>query len=614
MELTVRQIGVGAMAGEGLSRRRLLAASAAAGGAVWLLRGTVGADSAQAVGTAPTLPDGLVPYQQVYENWAGEIRTDPLWVCAPGSPQQVADLADWAAASGWRLRAQGQRHGWSPLTVAAGTPAGTQVLLVDTTAALTAISMAGPSSVRVQTGASMESLLGYLAGHGLGLTACPAPGDLTVGGALAVGGHGTAVPADGETPVPGLGYGSLSNQVLSLTAVVHDAAAGRYVLRTFDRTEADSAAFLVHLGRAFLTEVVLQAGADRSLRCVSRVDIPATELFAAPGTAAASGGRTLADFVASTGRVEAIWYAFTDYPWLKTWSPTPSKPLFSHEVSAPYNYPFSDNIPEPVAELAGQLVGGSWGLAPLFGQLQFLITKIGLTGDLTDLLLAPGLLRSLLSGDALTHLLAGGLASDLWGAASRTLLQYVRPTTLRVTANGYAIHCRRADVQWAVSQFTAFYQQLLASHQSRGEFPMNGAVEIRVTGLDDPAAVGVPGAQPALLSALRPRADRPEWDTAVWLDILTLPNTPGLHGFCREIEQFLTATFDGTRAGLRVEWSKGWAYTADAAWADPDVLGTTIPNSLRAGGGPGWDTAVATLNAYDPARVFGNPFLDVLLR
>ncbi|GLW71414.1 hypothetical protein Kpho02_37130 [Kitasatospora phosalacinea] len=603
---------------DGLSRRRLLAASAA-GGAVWLLRGTVGPESARAIGTAPVLPGGLVPYQQVYENWAGEIRTSPLWVCAPDSPQQVADLADWAAANGWRLRAQGQRHGWAPFTVAAGTPADTRVLLVDTTRSLTALSLAsgfggaGGRAVRAQTGASLEDLLAFLADQGLGVAACPAPGDLTVGGALAVGGHGTAVPAAGETPRPGQGFGSLSNQVLSLTAVVHDASAGRYVLRTFDRSEADAAAFLVHLGRAFLTEVVLRAAPDTRLRCLSRVDVPATELFAAPGSPAAGGGRTFADFLASTGRVEAIWFAFTDHPWLKTWQPAPDKPLFAHEVSAPYNYPFSDNLPQPVAELAGQLVSGSEQLAPVFGQLQFLITKIGLTGDVTDLLLAPGLLRSLLSGDTLTHLLAGGLRSDLWGA-SRHLLQYVRPTTLRVTANGYAIHCRRSDVQWVVSRFASSYQQVLATHQARGEYPMNGAAEIRVTGLDDPVACGVPGAQPPLLSALRPHADHPEWDTAVWLDLLTLPGTPGLHAFYREIEQELLGLFDGTRAGLRVEWSKGWAYTTDAAWADPAVLGRTVPATLRAPGAPGWDEAVATLDGYDPARVFGNPFLDALLR
>ncbi|MER7668440.1 cholesterol oxidase substrate-binding domain-containing protein [Kitasatospora sp. NPDC096128] len=614
----------------GLTRRRLLGASAALGGAAWLLRGTIGPDSAEAAAPVPpSLPTGTELYQRVFQNWSGEIRTDQLWTCAPRTPEEVPALADWAHANGWRLRATGYRHTWAPLTVANGTPADARVLLVDTNRYLTAITADSPTTVRVQTGASMEALLAHLADRGLGLTACPAPGDLTVGGVLAIGGHGTATPAGGELRPDGHGYGSVSNQVVKLTAVVLDPATGRYALRTFDRSEADSAAFLVHLGRAFLTEVVLRAGADRPLRCVSRLDIPASDLFARPGTATGGGGplggllggllggeggpRTLADFVERDGRVEAIWFAYTEYPWLKTWTVAPSKPLASRAVDQPYNYPFSDSIPEPVARLAGQIVAGAWGSAPLFGQLQYLVAKVALTGDLTDVLLSGSLLRDLLTGDLITHLLAGGLRSDLWGP-SRALLQYVRPTTLRVTANGYAILTKRADLQWVVSEFAAYYRQLLADYQARGEFPVNGAVEIRVTGLDDPSYSGVPGARPPLLSALRPRADRPEWDTAVWLDVLAFPGTPGLERFARDLEQWLLRTFDGTRAGMRVEWSKGWAYTADAAWADQDLIGRVIPDGLRAGGGPGWDEAVATLDRYDPHRVFGNPFLDGLLK
>lgn len=614
----------------GLTRRRLLGASAALGGAAWLLRGTVGPDSAEAATPVPpSLPTGTELYQRVFQNWSGEIRTDQLWTCAPRTPGEVPALADWAHANGWRLRATGYRHTWAPLTVANGTPADARVLLVDTNRYLTAITADSPTTVRVQTGASMEALLAHLADRGLGLTACPAPGDLTVGGVLAIGGHGTATTASGELRPDGHGYGSVSNQVVKLTAVVLDPATGRYALRTFDRSEADSAAFLVHLGRAFLTEVVLRAGADRPLRCVSRLDIPASDLFARPGTATGGGGllggvlggllgggggpRTLADFVERDGRVEAIWFAYTEYPWLKTWTVAPSKPLASRAVDQPYNYPFSDSIPEPVARLAGQIVSGAWGSAPLFGQLQYLVAKVALTGDLTDVLLSGSLLRDLLTGDLITHLLAGGLRSDLWGP-SRALLQYVRPTTLRVTANGYTILSKRADLQWVVSEFAAYYRQLLAEYQARGEFPVNGAVEIRVTGLDDPSYSGVPGARPPLLSALRPRADRPEWDTAVWLDVLAFPGTPGLERFARDLEQWLLRTFDGTRAGMRVEWSKGWAYTADAAWADQDLIGRVIPDSLRAGGGPGWDEAVATLDRYDPHRVFGNPFLDGLLK
>ncbi|MEV6977336.1 cholesterol oxidase substrate-binding domain-containing protein [Kitasatospora sp. NPDC093806] len=622
----------------GLSRRRLLGASAALGAAAWLLRGTVGPDSAQAAAPVPPgLPAGTELYQRVYQNWSGEVRTDQLWTCAPRTPEELPALADWARARGWRLRAQGYRHTWAPLTVADGTPEAARVLLLDTTRHLTAISADGATSVRVQTGATMEALLAHLAGRGLGLTAVPAPGELTVGGVLAIGGHGTAVPAAGELRPDGHGYGSVSNQVTRLTAVVLDPATDRYVLRTFDRAEADSAAFLVHLGRAFLTEVVLRAGSDRPLRCVSRLDIPATELFARPSASGSSGGsssdgsggllgglvggllggatgpRTFAEFVERDGRAEAIWFAYTDRPWLKTWSVAPTRPLGSRAVDEPYNYPFSDSIPEPVARLAGDIVGGAWGSAPLFGQLQYLIAKVALTGDITDVLLSGGLIRDLLNGEVLTHLLAGGLRSDLWGP-SRTLLQYVRPTTLRVTANGYAILARRADLQWVVAEFADQYRTLLDAYRARGEFPVNGAVEIRATGLDDPAWSGVPGARPPLLSALRPRPDRPEWDTAVWLDVLGFPGTPGLHRFGRDLERALLRSFDGTRAGLRVEWSKGWAYTEDAAWADADVLDRVIPASHRDGGGPGWDEAIAVLDRHDPYRVFGNPFLDRLLK
>lgn len=603
--------------GGGVSRRRLLASSAAAGSAAWLLRGLALPGSAYAASPAPPgFPPGVDLYQGVYENWAGEIRTDPLWTCAPRTPQDVLDVVNWTYTAGWKARAQGHRHGWAPLTVADGAPGGTRVILLDTTAHLTALTLAersadGSALVRAQSGASLEALLGFAGGHGYGVTAAPAPGDLSVGGALAVGAHGTAVPAAGETPGAGHGFGSLSNLVTELTAVVWNPAAGRYVLRTHGRAEPDCAALLTHLGRAFVTEAVLRVGADTNLRCVSYLDIPAAELFAAPGAAGASA-RTLAGFLDRTGRAEAIWFAFTDKPWLKTWSVTPHRPFASRAVDGPYNYPFSDSIPEPVARLAGQLVAGAWGSAPLFGQVQYLLAKVALTGDLTDVLLSGTLVRDVLTGDVLTHLLAGGPRSDLWGA-SRDLLEYVRPSTLRETANGYAVLTRRADLQWVVSRFADRYRTLLAQYAARGEFPVNGQVEIRVTGLDDPSGSGVPGARPPLLSALRPRPDRPDVDTAVWIDILSLPTTPGLHRFYRDIEQFLLTELDGDRATVRVEWSKGWAYTATDAWSDPAVLSTAIPASHRAGGGPGWDEALATLTRLDPHRVFTTPLLDTLL-
>ncbi|EPJ42230.1 hypothetical protein STAFG_0697 [Streptomyces afghaniensis 772] len=96
---------------------------------------------------------------------------------------------------------------------------------------------------------TMEAMLTFLEEHGLGVTATPAPGVLTLGGALAIDAHGTAVPARGERRPQGHTYGSLSNLILSLTAVVWDSRAGAYALRTFHRDKGDCAALLTHLGR-----------------------------------------------------------------------------------------------------------------------------------------------------------------------------------------------------------------------------------------------------------------------------------------------------------------------------------------------------------------------------
>ncbi|MER6272760.1 cholesterol oxidase substrate-binding domain-containing protein [Streptomyces sp900105755] len=553
---------------DGWSRRGFLRSAAALAAVPVLLA----ADPAVAAAELPGFPAEVVPYRSAYRNWVGEITADGLWACAPADAGQVLAVVDWAWRNGWRVRARGSSHGWSPLTITEGTGAGDRVLLVDTASRLTGLSLDSDAAVRAGTGVTLEALLTFLEGHGLGLTAAPAPGDLTLGGALAIDAHGTAVPADGEEPVPGHTYGSLSNLVLSLTAVVWDGSAGAYVLRTFRRDEADCAALLTHLGRALVTEVVLRVGANSSLRCVSRTDIPAAELFAAPG----SGGRTLDGFLRRSGRVEAIWFAFTEYPWLKEWTVAPVRPLTSRHVTSPYNYPFSDNVPTVVADLVGRMVSdAAWYLAPVLGNAQLDVAALGL---------------------------AATLSSDIWGASKNTLL-YIRPTTLRVGANGYAVLTRRAEVQRVVHEFTSFYRERLTAYAASGRFPVNGSVEIRVTGLDEASDAGVAGAQVPSLSAVRPREGA---DTAVWLDVLTLPGTPHAEAFLRELEGFLFERFEGTR----VEWSKGWGYTESGVWSDEEVLGTRIPESF---GGAVWDAAVDTLDRLDPHRVFGNGFLDGVL-
>ncbi|MFF5499363.1 cholesterol oxidase substrate-binding domain-containing protein [Streptomyces aquilus] len=536
------------------------------------------ADPAAAAAELPDFPAGVGLYRTAYRNWVGEITATGLWACAPADGEQAVAVVNWAWRNGWRVRGRGSSHGWSPLTLTEGTPSDAPVLLVDTATHLTGLALESSHAVRAGTGVTLEALLTFLEGHGLGVTAAPAPGDLTLGGALAIDAHGTAVPARGEQRLPGQTYGSLSNRVLSVTAVVWDEGSDAYVLRTYDRAEADTAALLTHLGRALVTEVVLRVGANSNLRCVSRTDIPAAELFAAPG----GDGRTLASYVDKAGRVEAIWFAFTEFPWLKVWSVEPAKPLTSRRVTSPYNYPFSDNVPTLVADIAGRMVSdAAWYLAPVLGNAQYDTAALGLVAT---------------------------LSADLWGPSKNTLL-YLKPTTLRINANGYAVLTRRDNVQRVVAEFTAFYRERLAAYAALGRFPVNGSVEIRVTGLDDPADAELVGARAPLLSALLPDAARPEWDTAVWLDILTLPGTPYAEKFLREIERFLLESHDGTDSLTRVEWSKGWAYTEDAVWEDEEVLGTVVPASL---GDATWGQAAGILDRLDPHRVFGNAFLDRL--
>jgi len=571
-----------------LSRRAFVAGGAAAGLALLTPLGRVDAATAQTMGATnvpPDFPAGIALYQQTYQNWAQQITVDGLWTCAPKSADEVVAIANWAATHGYRIRARGMMHGWSPLTVTPATTNADRIVLLDTTEHLVGAQIVSnsPAAVRVQAGTTMDTLLEFLQQHGLGVTAAPAPGDITIGGALAIDAHGTAIRATNEDPLPGHTYGSLSNLIVSLTAVVWNPSKHRYQLRRFDRSETDTKAFLVHLGRTFVTEVELRVGANVNLRCQSYTNIPVSQLFAKPGTGA---GNTFASFLDQAGRVEAIWYPFTTEPWLKVWSVSPHQPAGSTKVSSPYNYIFSDEIPVEVSELATRIINGEPAATPTYGEAQYSVSVAGLLATNTN---------------------------DIWGPSKDTLL-YIKPTTIRETANGYTVQMNRANVQRAVSEFSTFFTSLVASFTAKSQYPINMPVEIRVTGRDEPADVAVKGASAPVLSALHPRTDHPDWDVSVWFDVLTFPLTPHSITFYRQLEQWFFSNFR-SYGSVRNEWSKGWAYSSQAAWSDSTVLHKTIPGIYRTARNAhnNWDWALATYNRYDPHRIFTDAFHDVLM-
>ena len=57
---------------------------------------------------------------------------------------------------------------------------------------------------------------------------------------------------------------------------------------------------------------------------------------------------------------------------------------FSREVTGPYNYIFSDNLPEPVTDMIGQINAGNPGIAPAFGQIMYATTVAGLAATFSN--------------------------------------------------------------------------------------------------------------------------------------------------------------------------------------------------------------------------------------
>ncbi len=569
-----------------LSRRRFLLTALAAAIAACRSSATGPATPGPSAHAGLSFPEGLERQREPFENWAGELRFPSVLSCAPRTAEEAEAVVNWAAVNGYAVRARGAMHNWSPLALSPDTSAETRVILLDTIPHLRSLEMlAEPMPcVRAGTGVLMEDLLAFLEDHGHGFTATPAVGAISLGGALAINGHGCAIPARNETALPRQTYGSLSNRILALTAIVWSAERQRYALRRFDRRDADIGVLLTSLGRALITDVTLAVEPNQNLRCVSYIDITADEMFAAPG----SGGRDMASFLDSSGRLEVIWYAFTDKPWLKAWYVSPQQPAGSRAVSSPYNYPFSDNLPKPVTDLAQQLVSGHPESAPLFGQTTYAVTAAGLLAT---------------------------ASSDIWGPSKNTLL-FIKPTTLRVHEFSYAVITRRDRAQQVIHDFVKTYQEKLAAYQASGRYPVNMPVEIRISGLDHAGDIGLAGAQESRLSALSPRPDHPDWDTAIWLAILTIPGTPDMHVFFRDIEQWLIGHYTGAESMARPEWSKGWANSTEAAWVDADIISRGIPAALSAGrpASHGWQASMATLAALDPAGIYQNDFLRRLTR
>jgi hypothetical protein len=566
----------------------------------------------------PGFPAAIPLYLLPYSNWDQQIQYSNVPVCAPQSADDVVTVCNWAKDNGYQVRPRGVGHGWSPLTLPTNPATAAKVILVDLTKRLSQTTFLPaanglPSRVRVGTGVTMLQLLEFLEAQtggsgsapGFSFPHVPAPGNLTVGGVLAIDAHGTAVPTPPNDNFAA-SYGSMSNQVLEFTAVCTDPSSSNpsaYSLRTFTRADPDAKALLTHLGRAMVVESTLQVVDNYNLRCQSITNLAASTIFAAPTTATPLPPNSFADYLTRMGRIEIIWFPFSDNPWVHLWEVAPTQPAGSIAVSAPYNYPFADHVPDILQSFVKQILSGIPQVTPDFGRMAANTTANGLDGKNAF-------------GTSGTY----PVSRDIWGPSKNTMF-YIQDTTLRVTANGYAVHMRKADVQQAVYDFTTQFTTMLTSYAKNKKYPVNSAVEIRVTALDDPSRVaGGPGvtAQSPTISALSMDAmdEQNQWDVALWLDVLTIPGTPDSNDFYQELEQWVLQRFSGATGRTFPEWSKGWAYTAqNGPWTDPAFL-TRIRDAFTKGRdvGNNWQYEMDTLRKYDRAHLFTTTLLDQLFQ
>lgn len=528
----------------------------------------------------PGFPSGIAVAQKLYANWALSILVANVWVATPASEEDCVTLANWAAQNGWTLRPNGAQHSFSPLVVANGENVA-KVLLVDTSllAGAPVFQMiSGMPTVTFGVGMSMDAATQYLEGldngnpsaaPGYGFPNYPAPGVLTIGGALAIGGHGTGGFQDAATL-----NGCLSNLIVSFRAIVTEGDSKTYTVKTFDRSDPDADVMILHVGRAFITQATLRVVPNYYLQVKN--SYPDAGLLFGTGT----GTGSFQQLVQEYGRVEVIWFPFTNQPWTKCWSI--QSEAIAPQVTGPYNYPLANDIPL-VASLA--ISAGLFAepqLTPLFNKVTLLTTAGYIAPD-------PGTLNG----------------------TSRDLLLYVKNTTLRVTAIGYAWQCRRDDVQAIVNAFWTKYTDMLAAYQAKNSFPINAPTEIRCTTMDYPYDLPS-GANPPALSICR--AADTSLDTVLWIQSLTIPGTKGGYEFMAELEQWYIENYgpDSSAKNLRPEWSKGWAFTSAGPGTNADVIQNVIPKLFDQGAPGTFARATATFAKYDAANIYTDALLGML--
>jgi L-gulonolactone oxidase len=219
-----------------------------------------------------------------WENWAGNLYCS-CNVVAPRSLEQLCEVVKHAAGSGGRLRAAGGSYSWSPLVLSGDTD--TIVRMDQLDRVLHFDNRTG--AVEVECGVRIKALTSAAAAHGLTVvtpTLFPKP---TIGGAIAVGAHGTDFR-----------NGGIEDRILEMKIV--DAQGD---VRVVTWNDLDMGAAKVALGTlGLMYSVTLQLEPQYDVATEIRL-LPVKQVLA-----------EFDDLQASCGFLEMFWFPFQKNMWV----------------------------------------------------------------------------------------------------------------------------------------------------------------------------------------------------------------------------------------------------------------------------------------------------------
>lgn len=542
---------------------------------------------------------------------------DYIWNAIPKNVDEIITVINWAAGKGWTVRARGGNFSWYPGLVCDLKASNQKLLLVNMIPHIGFVDAPNKAemTVRCGGGAKIIDIINVLDKDGLVLSSYPADGDLTIGGIVTAGSHGsvcTDAPDIGPNP-----HGSLANMVTQYDAIVYDDVSKQYITRTFDRSSAAGRAFLITFGRIIITSVTVRVMKNYNCRCQTTVAKDFDQVFQKPSEGNPRPDGSFAQLALSSGRYSALSMPLINTVWHRNVSVCETKPSDPkvHEITAPYSFPYMANVPLWQQALAEKSMG-----VPREGLLSLLAEHFGPDshegiaekvaneiGDvsqrfqnafgITDLLQRTSKSTSYITKATVELSDWFHNLSDTWGKSQNILLCVIN--TLRMRSFGVVIHTSRDRLQHTVAAAMAIVQTTLNDEAKNGNYPVALPVEFRASSLDDDVESGSPS-----LSFIRKDkvATDNGWDIAVAIEVVHFPKTYGVNSYMTKLETALAHCSDlsGTNARVVANWGKSYAYSAAGSWHSQRRL-----DEIRAGI-EDWDAVVELINKADPANVTNN--------